>query len=216
MRIKPYRFALLMILLIFATFGCGLFNQVSQGVGSIATDVNEGRNLVGTVRAITTDVGRSGLLKTAQALATTAGESGLLKTAVAFATQQGPELKETVQAFATQDLPSLGETAQAMATQVGPTLGAPPADIPQMEGQKTDFIGAQKFVSYSIVAKFTDVVDFYLKAMPENGWSKSSEKTISEGSLVELTYEKADQSASVSIGTVPLTDKVVVVIVLTP
>jgi hypothetical protein len=220
---KTYRYALFVVLFIAATLGCSFFSQlgnrfsVARGtVAGVATDVQEGRDLLGTARAITTDVGGSGLIRTAQAMATSAGESGLLSTAETFATQQGPELKETVQAFATEQGPGLVATAQAMATQAAPLLGETPADIPLMSGQRENFVGTKQLVSYSTAAKFTDVIDFYKKEMVSNGWQLTNEQDVSGTNLVILTYQKPDRTASITIGSIPLTDKTTVLIAILP
>jgi hypothetical protein len=220
---RTYRYALIAILLFSVTLGCSLFSQLGKQfgearatVGGVATDVQEGRNLLGTARAIATDAGSSGLIQTAQALATTAGESGLLNTAEAFATQQGPGLMETAQSFATEQGPGLMETVQAAATQAAPLLGETPADIPLMTGQKENFVGTRQLVSYSIGASFTDVVDFYKKEMVNNGWVKTNEENVSGTNLVILTYQKDNRTASVTIGTIPFTDKTTVLIAIMP
>ena len=97
---KSYRIAWFITLMVSVTLGCGLFTNaaeqisgVKETVGSVATDVQTGRDILGTAKAIVTDVGGSGLIETAQALATGVGDSGFLSTAQAFATQQGPELQ---------------------------------------------------------------------------------------------------------------------------
>jgi len=220
---KTYRYALFAILLFSATLGCSFFSQLGKRigeargtVGGVATDMQEGRDLLGTARAITTDVGGSGLIQTAQALATSAGESGLLSTAEAFATQQGPELQATLQTFATEQGPGLVETAKAMATQAAPMLGETPADIPLMSGTKENFVGTQQLVSYSIAAKLNDVVDFYNNEMVKNGWEKANQDTVSSTNLVVQTYQKPGRTASITIGSLPLTDRTTVLIAILP
>lgn len=145
---------LLSVILIFV-FACRVFSGVQERVDktrstaeSVATDIQQGRDLVGTARAITTQVGGPGLIQTAQALATQADESGLLSTAQAFATEQGPGLIETVLAVATQEGPAILETAQAYITQSSP--GNAPEDIPIIDGQKEMFFQSSQLISYAV------------------------------------------------------------------
>jgi len=181
---------------------------------SIATDVQEGRDLLGTVRAITTQVGGSGLMQTAQALATQADESGLLSTAQAFATEQGPGLMATAQAFATDQGPGLIETVMAVATQEGPGMiatarayitqsaqGGAPADIPLIEGEKEMFYQSPEMVSYVTPMLYTQAVEFYKNQMPLNGWSKVELDWVETEAVANLQFEKPDRRASVVLTT---------------
>ncbi len=127
---KSYRIAWLITLTVSATLGCGLVTGVGEQisgvkgtVGAVATDVQTGRDVIGTARAIATSVGGSGLIETAQALATGVGDSGFLSTAQAFATEQGPELMATLQAFATDQGPGLMETVAGDGNGGGSLIG---------------------------------------------------------------------------------------------
>jgi len=211
---------LLSVIFIFV-FACGVFSGVQEKVDtarstavSVATDIQQGRDLVGTVRAISTQVGGSGLIQTAQALATQADESGLLSTAQAFATEQGPGLIETVLAVATQESPAILGTAQAYITQLSP--GEAPDDIPIIDGQKEMFFQSPQFVSYVISVPYTQAVEFYKNQMLTSGWSKVDQDWVETGVVSNLQFEKADRRASVVLTTSSGGDKATVLITISP
>jgi hypothetical protein len=219
---KTYRLAWFITLMVSATLGCGLFTNVAEQitgvketVGSVATDVQTGRDILGTARAIVTDVGSSGLLETAQALATSVGDSGFLSTAQAFATEQGPELQATLQAFATEQGPGLLETAQAMGTAAAPLLGEAPADIPIVQGELENLISTSLLVSYGTAIDSTQVADFYNTEMVAKGWTKVNEEALGDA-ITLLTFEKQGRTASVTVTGNSLTDKTMVVIAIQP
>ena len=118
MRQNILKYAWLIVILLATTLACQLVSDLGktrEKVETIATEAKAGANILGTARALVTQVGGSQMLKTVQALATEAGESGLLQTAIAVATEEGPSAIETVKAFATQEGPALEKTAQAFA-----------------------------------------------------------------------------------------------------
>ena len=219
---KTYRIAWFITLMVSVTLGCGLFTNaaeqisgVKETVGSVATDVQTGRDILGTAKAIVTDVGGSGLIETAQALATGVGDSGFLSTAQAFATQQGPELQATLQAFATEQGPGLLETAQAMGTSAAPLLGAAPADIPIVQGEVESLVSTSLVVSYGTPLDSAQVVDFYNAEMLNNGWIKVNEEPLGDA-LTVMNFEKQDRLASITITGGSLTGKTMVVIAIQP
>ena len=217
-----YRFAWIITLLVSVTLGCGLFSAVGERfsgakatVGAVATDVQTGRDILGTARAIATDVGGSGLLETAQALATGVGDSGFLSTAQAFATEQGPELMATLQAFATDQGPGLLETAQAMGTAAAPLLGEAPEDIPFVQGELENLVSTRLLVTYGTALDAGLVVDFYNKEMVSNGWTKVNEEALGDA-ITLVTFEKPGRLATVTVtGNTP-TSKTMVVITIQP
>jgi hypothetical protein len=217
-----YRIAWIISLLVSATLGCGLFSAVGERisgakatVGAVATDVQTGRDVLGTARAIVTDVGGSGLLETAQALATGVGDSGFLSTAQAFATEQGPELMATLQAFATDQGPGLMETAQAMGTAAAPLLGEAPEDIPIVQGELENLVSTRLLVTYGTALDSKLVVDFYNNEMAANGWTKINEEALGDA-ITLLTFEKPGRLASVTVTSNLGTSKTMVVIAIQP
>ena len=219
---KPYRLAWIITLMISVTLGCGLFSGIGERisgtkatVGAVATDVQTGRDILGTARAIVTDVGGSGLLETAKALATGVGDSGFLSTAQAFATEQGPELMATLQAFATEQGPGLMETAQAMGTAAAPLLGEAPEDIPFVQGELENLVSTRLLVTYGTAIDSQLVVDFYNTEMVANGWTKVSEEALGDA-ITLLTFEKPGRLASVTVTSNTLTQKTMVVIAIQP
>ena len=219
---KTYQLAWIITVLVSATLGCGLFSSVGESitgvratVGAVATDVQTGRDILGTAKAIVTDVGGSGLLQTAQALATGVGDSGFLSTAQAFATEQGPELQATLQAFATEQGPGLLETAQAMGTAAAPLLGPAPADIPILQGELENLISTPWLVTYGTAIDSKLVVDFYNNEMVANGWTKTNEEALGDA-ITLLTFEKPGRLASVTVTGNSMTGKTMVVIAIQP
>ena len=221
MRSTSIRFIFLISLIILLTIACQTIDSIGERAdtvrataASVATDVQEGRDLVGTVRAITTQVGGSGLIQTAQALATQADESGLLATAQTFATQQGPGLLATAQAFATDQGPGLVQTVLAVATQKGPEVlgtaqayitqsaqSGAPQDIPIIEGSREMYFTSPELVSYTISVPYAQAVEFYKNQMPLNGWTKVERDWVESEATANLQFEKADRRASVILTT---------------
>jgi hypothetical protein len=221
MQSRKLRYIWLLSILIVFVFACRAFTGVQEDVDtaratvqSVATDIQQGRDLLGTARAISTQVGGSGMIQTVQALATEANESGLLATAQAFATEQGPGLIETVVAVATQEGPSLLDTAQAYITQSSP--GNPPQDIPVMDGQREMFFQSPEFVSYVISVPYPAAVEFYKNQMPINGWTKVEQDWVEEQAIANLQFEKADRRASVVLTASSGGDKTTVLITISP
>lgn len=219
---KSYRIAWLITLTVSATLGCGLVTGVGEQisgvkgtVGAVATDVQTGRDVIGTARAIATSVGGSGLIETAQALATGVGDSGFLSTAQAFATEEGPELMATLQAFATDQGPGLMETAQAMGTAAAPLLGEAPADIPIVQGELENLISTRLLVTYGTALDARLVVDFYNNEMVANGWTKVNEEALGDA-ITLVTFEKPGRLATVTVTGNTLTSKTMVVITIQP
>jgi hypothetical protein len=219
---KSYQLAWVITLLVAASLGCGLFSNVAEKysgvketVGSVATDVQTGRDILGTARAIVTDVGGSGLIETAQALATGVGDSGFLSTAQAFATEQGPELMATMQAFATEQGPGLMETAQALGTAAAPLLGEAPADIPLVPGELENLVSTGLLVTYGTATDSTLVVDFYNTEMIANGWTKVNQETLGDA-ITLMTFEKAGRMASITVTKNTMTNTTMVVIAIQP
>ena len=219
---KSYRIAWLVTLLVSATLGCGLVTGVGEQisgvkgtVGAVATDVQTGRDVIGTARAIATNVGGSGLIETAQALATGVGDSGFLSTAQAFATEQGPELMATLQAFATEQGPGLMETAQAVGTAAAPLLGEAPADIPIVQGELENLVSTRLLVTYGTALAAGQVVDFYNNEMIANGWTKVNEEALGDA-ITLVTFEKPGRLATVTVTGNNLTNKTMVVITIQP
>ena len=188
-----FRMLLLISLLVGASLGCQLVNNVREGV-----------QMVGTGQAIATDFGEfatqfipSGIEETAQAIATEVEQSGFL---------------ETAQSAITEQVPSLGETVQAVATEVYTSPEDAPADIPVMDLELSAFIGSPQSVSYFVNAELQDVVDFYKREMPAKGWTESSTNPSSDENIIELEYEKEGRKANIVITQIPFVGQTTVVI----
>jgi len=211
MQIKTYRYAWFLIVLLSASLACQLVSRIGETkatVQAVASEAKGGVQILGTARAMITQVGGSEMLKTAQAVATDLGQSGLLETAIAVATEEGPGLIETAEAFATKEGPALKETAAA-------SMGEAPNDIPVIETGKEDFISGEFLVTYSVPMSFQGVVDFYKREMPANGWTKVEANSVEAEKTAALNYEKSDRKAAVTININPLNQHSIVLIVIT-
>jgi hypothetical protein len=219
-RTKAFKLAWVLSLLAAALLACSsvtnLGNQVSGARGtaqSVATQVDQARDLMATGEGVATRVAESGLVQTAQAVSTQVAQTGLDETAQAVATQletrgiegtaramltqELPGLAETIQAVATNQGPGLVQTAQALATQLASSLGQAPADIPVVEGEKQDYNASDFFVTYSTSLNIAEVLTFYKTEMPNQGWTKIEEGSVETDQSAILNYDKPDRKASV-------------------
>ncbi len=193
---KPYQYRslLLIIILISASLSCQLVSGIGETQATLeaaATQASEGITSLGTGQALLTEVGDSDLLETAQALVTQGSDSGLLKTAMAAATQ-GPGIQETAQA----------------------SMGEPPEDIPIIPGSKDEYLTSEFTISYSIAMAFSEVVEFYERDMPINGWTKDDQNSMKSDYVAALIFSKGDRSATVTLNLNPLNNQTIVVILL--
>jgi hypothetical protein len=190
-----FRGVLLAVLFVSAGLGCQLVNRIQEGV-----------KVVGTGRAVATDIGAlatqlipGGIEQTAQAMVTQINESGVLETAQSAITEQAPGIKDTAQAFSTQVYTSPEQA---------------PADIPIMQGDKSAFVGTPSSITYTVNAAFKDVVAFYAQQMPANGWQKSGTNTPSSDTLDETNWEKGGRKANVVITEIPILGQTIVAITI--
>ena len=200
---NTFRLGLGIILLISFSLSCGIINTVNElrsTVEDAGTYIEQGRELVGTGQALVTNVQGSGMVETAQALATQFDESGI---------------KETAQAYATQfNNADYLQTAQAVTTQFALSPDNVPEDIPLVEGEKNAFIASPQAISYFVGAAFDQVLSFYQREMPANGWIPLMQGTVVTDSTAELNYEKNGRTAKVVITAAPIIDQTSVVISL--
>lgn len=168
--------------------------------------------------ALTDVISQNPTVATAQAVATEAAEAGeLFGTAQAIATEANlGDVAATAQALATEaNLEGVAATAQAMATQALSGLGTPPPDIPMVEGETKDVFAMENILSYSTSLGFADVVAFYKKAMPDNGWEFQKDGSLEMGELAVLNFTRADRDAIVNISVNPANKQTLVNIVVT-
>jgi hypothetical protein len=138
--------------LAFSALACqavsGIQERVSdtrQTLEAAATSIDQGRELLGTAQALTTQIGGQSLIPTALALATQLSESGMIETAKAVATEQGPAILSTARAIATQEGPAALDTVQAYATQFAQSTPAP--DIPLIETDREALFQSSNLIS---------------------------------------------------------------------
>lgn len=190
-----FRLLLLVTLLVSASLGCQLVNRVKEGVELVGT----GQAVATEFGALSTELIPPGIEETAQALITEVDTSGIMETAQAAITENAPEIEGTLQAFTTEVYTSPEE--------------APP-DIPIMEGEKSAFVGTAEAVSYFINAELQEVVDFYKREMPVNGWQEAPSDGISNENMVELQFTKGGRKAVLVITQVPFVGQTTIVITI--
>jgi hypothetical protein len=188
------------------TLSCNLFsnlsnqaNVVKETAQSVVTMAGEGQKWIETAKAVTTNVGESGLLETAQAYVTEAGNSSFLQTAQAYTTQEAPQLMET---------------AKAIASHIPSNTGELPKDIPLVTGENEELFVSNELVSYMTSQDYNSVVEFYKKEMPNNGWEQDDKDVIETSNISYLYFKKQDRTASIVISINPLNNKTVVLITL--
>jgi hypothetical protein len=155
---------------------------------NLVTNVKDAVEMKDTIAPIITDVG--GMI--------TDMPLGSIETQVgSIATEfEGSGSMETMQAQIT-DLPIPGLT------------GDKPADIPVMEGA-SEIVGSADLVTYFIDKGYQEVVDYYKREMPNNGWTKTDESVDSD--YAELIFEKGGRKATVEISGIPFIEQTSVTI----
>ncbi len=190
-----FRILLWISLLLAVGLGCEFFTNIRDGIRLVGT----GRAVITDIGALTTQIIPAGIEETAMAMVTQIDESGMM---------------ETAQAAFTESAAGIGETAQAITTQVYTSPEEAPADIPVMEGETSGFIGTSQSVSYFIDADYRDVLDFYKREMPANGWQEVAGEGFSNDTMAEIQYQKGNRKASVVVTEVPFVGQTTVVITI--
>lgn len=233
---KTIRFLFLGLLLIGAGLACQTVNQAREQIGeaqgtvqSVATDVQEGRELIGTIEGVATQVLGNQVFQTAQAFVTEQGPAlqgtleavatnqlpGWEATLEAFATEQGPAIEQTAQAFITEGAPGLAATAQALATDVANVEpGEGPQNVPRTPGEVEVLHATSDTLSYTTAMAFDSVVDFYKTEMPALGWTPQETGNVEMPAIAVLLYENPEQTASITITPNPVDNTVVVLLVV--
>jgi hypothetical protein len=76
--------------------------------------------------------------------------------------------------------------------------GEKPADIPVMEGYTDEFFSAT-LVEYVVNVALNQVVAYYDREMPVNGWTKVDAESKVQADSAELVYEKGGRKAKITI-----------------
>jgi hypothetical protein len=219
MRSNFIRLVWLLAILVGSTLACQSIGRIQERFGSAratveftATQINEGGELLSTVRAVGTQVIGEGFIQTAQALVTQVQGSGLVETAWALATEQGPGLLATAISVATQQGPGAIATVQAYATQVAQATPAP--DIPVVDGAKEMYFQSGSLVSYLTSLPYQQVLDFYKTQMLAYGWSKVDQDWFESDTAATLNYTKDNRIATVTLGHSPGGNQTLVLIMI--
>lgn len=118
----------------------------------------------------------------------------------------------TAQALITEVGSGIPQTALAKVTELVVEPGDVPPDIPIWPGEKSGFVGSEQVFSYSASEDFAPVLEFYQREMRANGWREISRFSVTTPSSADLYYEKAGREVNIVINTLPLVDRVTVVI----
>lgn len=205
-------------ILVILSMACGLVSQAGElksTAETMATQVESGKQVLGTGQALATEFGESGVKQTLQAVATGIGESGVQETVQAVVTKIGESgAEETLQAFATDiDEGGYKETLEAKVTELPSLSGEKPSDIPVVS-EVEDVLASSDLVSYFTGLGFQAVVDFYEREMLINGWSKIEGETEMVEHLATLNYQKSGRKATVLITELPVVGQTTVVITI--
>ncbi|MBN1148107.1 MAG: hypothetical protein JXA78_12685 [Anaerolineales bacterium] len=96
------------------------------------------------------------------------------------------------------------ETMGAAFTEMPGFSGEKPADIPVMEGGD-EMLASSDLVEYFIDKGFQEVMDFYEREMPANGWVRVEGSV--ETDYAKLVFEKAGRKATIEISTLPFLEQ---------
>jgi len=190
-----FRWLLLVSLLAAVGLGCQLVNNIQDGFQMVST----GQAVATEFGALATQIIPAGIEETAQALITEVDQSGII---------------ETAQSAITENAPGLGETAQALSTEVYTSPEEAPADIPIIAGEISAFIGSPQAVSYFVSTDMKEVLSFYQREMPNNGWQEVAGQGFSNENMAEIHFEKGGRKAVLVITQVPFVGQTTVVITI--
>jgi len=171
-----FRWLLLVSLLAAVGLGCQLVNNITDGFQMVST----GQAVATEFGALATQIIPAGIEETAQALVTEIDQSGIIETAQAAITEKAPEL---------------GETVQALSTEVYTSPEEAPADIPIVTGETNAFFGSPQAISYLVSLDLKDVLDFYQREMPINGWQQLTDQGFSNETMAEIHFVKGGRKA---------------------
>lgn len=207
----------LSILLILST-GCGLVSQVDElqtNVDALSTQIESGKEILGTGEALATKIDESGVKRTLEAMGTKIAESGAKETVQAAATKFDEiGVEETVQAAATKFAESgAKETIQAKVTELPSSTGERPQDIPVLP-EADKLIGNPDLVSYVSDLTLQEIVEYYEREMLLNGWQKIEGESEVVDYLATLNYAKDMRKATVIITKIPLVNRTSVLVTI--
>jgi hypothetical protein len=193
-----FRYMLLISLIVAATMGCKLIENIRSTVQLASTGVAVATDIGGMI----TQIVPPGMEETIQAGMPT------IQSAIT-------EMAPTIESAITEIAPTL----EAVTTQVYTSPSEAPADIPIMPGETSAFVGSPQAISYVTTADFNKVVDSYKSEMPNKGWKSVDTGTApSEAapgmSNAELHFEKDTRKASVVITEIPFVGQTTVVITI--
>lgn len=193
-----FRYLLLVSLLVAATMGCKLIENVRSTVQLASTGVAVATDIGGMI----TQFVPPGMEQTVQAGMPT------FQSAIT-------EMAPTIQSAITEIAP----TIEAVTTQMYTSPGQAPEDIPIMPGETSAFIGTAQSVNYMVKTEFQKVLDFYKTEMPNKGWKSVDTGTGPSSSApgistAELHFEKGTRKVTVVIAEIPFMGQTTVAITI--
>jgi len=135
-----------------------------------------------------------GIKNTAESIATSIDVEGIATSIEGLATEID------IEGISTQIEPMITEV-QEMITEMPDLSGEKPADIPIIEGGE-EMIATKGLITYSTVKGLGEVVDFYERQMPVNGWVKTEGKV--EEDTAKLVFQKEARKATITIDSFPI------------
>jgi hypothetical protein len=177
-----FRFAWLITVLAIFSLGCKLVTQVGEAV-----------RLVTEVKGLATDIDLEGL--------STEIDLGGLSTEIDLGSLATDIDLEGMSTLMATDM-GIEELLTAIPLDVGTLVAATPAgfpaDIPIMEGDKSNMGGSPTRIEYGVDAEVQDAVDFYRREMPARGWVEASGSTVDAGEAV-LHFQKDNRKVTVNV-----------------
>ncbi len=188
--------------------------EIKETTDALATGIGDVQSVIGTGQALATELGESGIKETLQAAGTQIAASGVKETAQAIPTELAEiGAQATFEALRTEIAESgAKQTLQAVATDLPSVLGDKPEDIPVLGDGNSDLIATNSLISYFSIGSFQEVVEFYEREMPLQGWNRIEGKVSNEDSLAVLVFFKEGRQATVTIKGIPLVNQVSVII----
>jgi len=163
-------------------------------VNAVEIKLQNGLDIIGTGKAIATQVDQSGVVQTAQAVASNISDSGLISTAQFLATSWQPDLFETAVKFSYEQVPKIQTTLEAVGTKVPNS-----SDIPIYNSEKVEFYSDGLEMSFSTNTGIEDVVEFYENEMPNYGWEQLESITRVNINRALLHFRKGERLTVISM-----------------
>lgn len=209
MRFYRHGWILLLIIAALTVIACSTLTGIAEKAQSAENAANTiqaiattGKGIATQMQGMATQLGESGIMQTAEALAADLGESGIMETMQVMVTQipgQSSDIQATVNAVLTQE-----------------AYGEAPSNIPVIDAQLSYFLGSASLVTYNTTLNFQHVLNFYRAEMPEYGWQDGDTTSVETSTSAKLSYQNADQRATITLSVNPVNGETLVLINIFP